>query len=455
MKNETQNNLEQYIDHQVVDQTGNKIGKLQCLWLDSQGEPTFLGIQTGWLFGKTHVVPANRADVNASAQTIRLPYTLEKIKEAPSYDAGIELDPQTEQHVRSFYGVRAAAAAPNPPATQAETQKRSQQAATVQLHEEQLKVGKRSVDAGGIRLRKIVRTEVVNQPVELQREEIVVERVPGTAQSQGTQVGGKEFQQEEIYIPLRREEAVVQKENRVREEVRVSKKAQTERQTVSERVRKEDVEVERAGNGNVRGGAPMTQANAPARGTQPTGQKRGKSTGGNRAVFCLCHDGSQASRIVDDLKQAGFSKNDISVLFPDKSGTKDFAHEKSTKAPEGATTGAGTGGVLGGVLGWLAGVGALAIPGVGPFIAAGPIMAALGGAAIGAGTGGLIGALVGLGIPEYEAKRYEGKLKEGNILISVHSDNSEETRRAKEIFERAGAEDISSSGEEKVMAHSE
>src|SRR2546423_13498283 len=161
----------------------------------------------------------------------------------------------------------------------------------------------------------------------------------------------------------------------------------------------------------------------------------------SKAVFCLTRDEGQACSIVDQLKSAGFSNNDVSVLLPDKTGTRDFAHEKGTKAPEGAVTGAGTGGVLGGVLGWLAGVGALAIPGAGPFIAAGPIMAALGGAAIGAGTGGLIGGLVGLGIPEYEAKRYEGKLKEGNILISAHSDNSDETKRAKEIFERDGAED--------------
>src|SRR6186713_1457925 len=153
-----------------------------------------------------------------------------------------------------------------------------------------------------------------------------------------------------------------------------------------------------------------------------------------KAVFAVLRDEAQACRVVEDLKSAGFSNNDISVLLPDKSGTRDFAHEKHTKAPEGAATGAGTGGVLGGVLGWLAGVGLLAIPGIGPFVAAGPIMAALSGAAIGAGTGGLIGGLVGLGIPEYEAKRYEGKLKQGNILISVHSDNAEQTRRAKEIF---------------------
>ena len=169
-----------------------------------------------------------------------------------------------------------------------------------------------------------------------------------------------------------------------------------------------------------------------------------------KSVFCLVRDEAQACRIVDSLKTAGFSNNDISVLLPDTSGTKDFAHKKNTKAPEGAVTGAGTGGILGGVLGWLAGIGSLAIPGVGPFIAAGPIMAALSGAAIGAAAGGLVGTLVGMGIPEFEAKRYESKIREGRILLSVHSENSDETKRAKEIFERENAEDIATAGEESV-----
>ena len=170
----------------------------------------------------------------------------------------------------------------------------------------------------------------------------------------------------------------------------------------------------------------------------------------SKAVFCLSDSEAQAQSIVTQLKNAGFSNNDISVLFPDKSGTKDFAHEQHTKAPEGAATGAGTGGALGGALGWLVGIGALAIPGVGPFIAAGPIVAALAGAGVGAAVGGLTGALVGMGIPEYEAKRYEGKIKQGNVLISVHSENSDEVTRAKDIFERNGAHDISSTGEESV-----
>ena len=165
------------------------------------------------------------------------------------------------------------------------------------------------------------------------------------------------------------------------------------------------------------------------------------------SVLCITKTEAQAARIVDRLKTAAFSNNDISVLFPDKRGTKDFAHEQHTKAPEGATTGGVTGGVLGGALGWLVGIGALAIPGVGPFIAAGPIMAALGGAALGGAAGGIVGALIGLGIPEYEAKRYEGKIKSGGILISVHTENSDQVKQAKEIFKQEGAEDISSTGE--------
>ena len=166
-----------------------------------------------------------------------------------------------------------------------------------------------------------------------------------------------------------------------------------------------------------------------------------------KSVFCITTSREQAERIVDQLKTARFSNNDISVLFPDKGTTRDFAHEKNTKAPEGAVAGAGTGGVIGGALGWIAGIGALAIPGVGPFIAAGPIIAALSGAAIGAAAGGIAGGLIGLGIPEIEAKRYEGKIKAGNLLISVHTENSDEIKRAKEIFTRAGALDICTTGE--------
>jgi len=172
----------------------------------------------------------------------------------------------------------------------------------------------------------------------------------------------------------------------------------------------------------------------------------------SKAVFCIAKTQTQAEAIVDQLKMAGFSYDDISVLFPDKQGSKDFAHEHHTKAPEGAATGAGAGGVVGGTLGLLAGIGSLAIPGVGPFIAAGPIMAALSGAAVGAAVGGIAGALIGLGIPEYEAKRYEGKIRKGNILISVHTEDSNEASRVKEIFEQNNAEDISSTKEAGVKS---
>ena len=169
-----------------------------------------------------------------------------------------------------------------------------------------------------------------------------------------------------------------------------------------------------------------------------------------KEIFCIAKDYAQAEAIVTALRNAGFTNDDISVLLPDKRGTKDFAHAQGTKAPEGATTGAASGGLLGGVLGWLVGIGSLAIPGLGPFIAAGPILAALSGAAVGATVGGITGALVGMGIPEYEAKRYEGKLKSGNVLISVHVENNDEQKRAKDILTQAGAEDISVSGEAKV-----
>jgi hypothetical protein len=169
--------------------------------------------------------------------------------------------------------------------------------------------------------------------------------------------------------------------------------------------------------------------------------------GKNTAVFGIYPSYQSVGNAVDALRPAGFRNEDISVLFPESAGTKEFAHQKNTKAPEGATTGAGTGVVLGGAMGWLLGVGAIAIPGLGPFIAAGPIMGALAGAGVGGAVGGIAGALIGMGIPEYEAKRYEGRVKDGGILLSVHSDNSDGTKRAKEILKRTGAQDISSTGE--------
>jgi hypothetical protein len=169
--------------------------------------------------------------------------------------------------------------------------------------------------------------------------------------------------------------------------------------------------------------------------------------GKNTAVFGIYPTRAQVEVAIDELRRAGFRNTDISVLMPENQGSKDFAHEKGTKAPEGAAAGAGTGAVIGGTLGWLIGIGALAIPGLGPFIAAGPLVAALAGIGAGGAVGGFTGALIGIGIPEYEAKRYEGRIKRGGILLSVHSDNSDWTKRAKELLERTGAEDVASAGE--------
>ena len=170
-------------------------------------------------------------------------------------------------------------------------------------------------------------------------------------------------------------------------------------------------------------------------------------SGKNTAVFGIYHTREVAEEAVDALRRAHFRNTDISALFPDNTGTKDFAVEKGTKAPEGATTGAASGAVAGGVLGWLAGIGLLAIPGIGPFIAAGPIMAALAGAGALGTVGGLVGALVGMGIPEYKAKRYEGRVKNGGILLSIHCDAHDWVKRAEEILKQTGAEDISSTSE--------
>lgn len=169
--------------------------------------------------------------------------------------------------------------------------------------------------------------------------------------------------------------------------------------------------------------------------------------GKNTAVFGIYKDTVSLGQALESLRSGGFRSTDVSVLMPENLGTKDLAHKKETKAPEGATTGGVTGGVIGGALGWLAGIGALAIPGLGPFIAAGPIMGLLAGAGAGGAIGGLVGSLVGMGIPEYEAKRYEGRIKSGGILLSVHCDDSEWVKRSKQILEATGAEDISSTGE--------
>jgi len=170
----------------------------------------------------------------------------------------------------------------------------------------------------------------------------------------------------------------------------------------------------------------------------------------NTSVFGIYPGKAIAADAVDQLRLAGFRNTDISVLYSENVGNKDLAHEKNSKAPEGAVTGATSGAVIGGALGWLAGIGLLAIPGLGPFIAAGPIMAMLGGLGVGGTVGGIAGALVGAGMPEYEAKRYEGRIRKGGVLLSVHCDDSQYVTRAKEILKNTGAEDISAAGEAKA-----
>ena len=225
-----------------------KVGTVHNLWTDDRGQPAFLGVKTGWLgLGKNHVVPVHTAHVNDAEKIIRLPFGEDTIKDAPSFDADADLEPADQEEIHRYYGLKGGpqheeqrAAAPRAAGAPKSDQREQREDATIQLREETVHVGKRQVETGGVRLRKIIRTETVQQPVELQREEIVVERVPAC---EGTPSQG-EFAEQTMFIPLRREEPVVEKQTRVREEVRVGKKKETERRTVSESVRKEDVQVE-------------------------------------------------------------------------------------------------------------------------------------------------------------------------------------------------------------------
>jgi uncharacterized protein (TIGR02271 family) len=240
-------NYERISGYEIQDSAGNKIGSVHNIWIDHTGQPAFLGVKTGWLgLGRNHVVPVHTAQVNDRQRLVRLPFSEDQIKNAPAFDAEAELSREDEQQVYRYYGVQPAqfeSRQQNRSAAQA-GQNKGAEAAAMQLSEEEVKVGKREVSAGGVRLRKIVRTETVQQPVELKREEIVIERVPASGNQPAA--AGACFQAEDVFIPLRREEAVVQKEARVREEVRASKRSQSEQQQVSESVRKEDVEIEAA-----------------------------------------------------------------------------------------------------------------------------------------------------------------------------------------------------------------
>lgn len=253
-----QTNLEKVVGYDVIDREDHDIGDVTAIWADQSGQPAFLGIKTAWIFGKTHVVPAYGAQVNHAQEHVRIGYLADEVKNAPCYDPDAQMDLEHEYEIYSYYrgrgpslpdfeksqtrpadvgerkGFETGTAAPSATTGQHEETR-------IPLHEESMKVGKREVEAGGIRLRKIVRTETVNQPVELKHEDVVIERVPAS----GTPAPGTAFQSEDIYIPLRQEEVVVDKETRVREEVRARKTSKSQRETISGTTRTEDVEVQR------------------------------------------------------------------------------------------------------------------------------------------------------------------------------------------------------------------
>jgi uncharacterized protein (TIGR02271 family) len=244
--------LGRYIDYKVVDVNNEKIGNVDAVWEDHSGQPSYLAIRTGWLgLGKAHVVPAHQAQVNERSRRIKLPYTEELVKAAPTFDSADEITQDAEIRIREYFGQgNFDRAAFNAEYTDRERVRPTNDVSTgedqsLRLKAEEVKIGKREVEYGGVRLRKIVRTETVNRPVELQREEIVVERVP--VEGESSREGSETFADEEIYIPLRREEAVVEKSVRTTEEVRVGKRRETDQRDVSETVRREDVEIEQEG----------------------------------------------------------------------------------------------------------------------------------------------------------------------------------------------------------------
>lgn len=258
--------LSQYIGYTVVDRNNAKIGTLECLWSDHKGEPAFIGVRSGWIFGSNHVVPAQSVTVSERSQRVRLPYDKDRVKDAPTLKADSEMSSAKEGEVCDYYGVVSAA---SKPAASSGARPERPAAGTMQLSEEQLKVGKREVEAGGVRLRKVVRVETVDQPVQLQHEEVVIERVPPESHPASAQPA---FSNEEVYIPLRREEAVIEKEPHVREEVHFRKQNETNEQRVSENVRREDIEVEKTGQ--ARRGAKTTAEEIRGREEVPRSQRR-------------------------------------------------------------------------------------------------------------------------------------------------------------------------------------
>jgi uncharacterized protein (TIGR02271 family) len=238
--------LERLIGYKVVDQNEKEIGTVENLWADHTGDPAYLGIRTARTGAKHYVVPAHSAQVSHGRRKIKLPFLQERLEGAPSFEPDVDFTNAMERDVARYYGLHTGSqTAPGSGAPQL-GRVSSGEEATMELSEETVNVGKREVDAGGVRLRKVVRTETVNQPVELQREEAVIERQPAS----GKPTSGTKFEEQEIYVPLRRQEAVVSKEARVSEEVRVGKRTKTERQNVSETVRKDDVEIDRSGSGS-------------------------------------------------------------------------------------------------------------------------------------------------------------------------------------------------------------
>lgn len=254
----TGSDLYRYLDYTVIDREGGKVGTVDSVWEDHSGQPAYVGVKTGWLgMGKAHVVPAHRAEVSDSTRKIRLPYSAETIKNAPSFDQNVAVDEAAEARISDYYRGygydRAAWEADSPAGDRRDmtdslrdpANRRTEDRDDVHmtLNEEEVNIGKREVEAGGIRLRKIIRTETVNKPVELKREEIVVERVP--AKDRPASRTDAAFKEEEIYVPLRREEPVVEKTTRAREDVHVTKRRDTEQRNVQETVRREDVDIQK------------------------------------------------------------------------------------------------------------------------------------------------------------------------------------------------------------------
>jgi len=254
--------LERYLDFTVVDPDDNKVGSIDAIWEDHTGQPAYLGVKTGWLgLGRTHVIPVHSADVSETTRKVRLPFSVEVVKNAPAFDEQSEINDAGEREIEAYYrqhgfksskGAWRSGTEPTPAERPSLTRRETGEDIHMPVSHEEVNIGKRDVESGGVRLRKIVRTETVNKPIDLQREEIVVERVP--AKDRPPTRADKAFREEEIYVPLRREEPVIEKHTETTEEVRASKRKNIEHRDISETVRKEDVEVDRTGESKIRPG---------------------------------------------------------------------------------------------------------------------------------------------------------------------------------------------------------